>query len=51
MRNVALFVSVTVLDARNMEFIPNQCFDLIIDKGMMNIQVCFPFLISLSSFV
>lgn len=25
---------VTVMDARNLEFIPDQCFDLIIDKGL-----------------
>jgi hypothetical protein len=38
--NVCLFdlvailtLSVTVMDARNMEFIPDQCFDLVIDKG------------------
>jgi SAM-dependent methyltransferase len=27
------FFSVTVMDARKMEFVPDQCFDLIIDKG------------------
>lgn len=31
--HLCLLSVVTVLDARNMEFIPDQCFDLIIDKG------------------
>ena len=30
---VLLYDIVTVMDARKMEFIPDQCFDLIIDKG------------------
>lgn len=29
-----LYDVVTVMDARKMEFIPDQCFDLIIDKGI-----------------
>ena len=29
-----LYDIVTVMDARKMEFIPDQCFDLIIDKGI-----------------
>ena len=30
---VCTILTVTVMDARNMEYIPEQCFDLIIDKG------------------
>jgi ubiquinone/menaquinone biosynthesis C-methylase UbiE len=28
------------VDARNMEFIPSDCFDLIIDKGLFDSQLC-----------
>jgi hypothetical protein len=27
------------MDARNMEFIPDQCFDLILDKGIYFLSV------------
>lgn len=30
----------TVMDARNMEFIPDQCFDLIIDKALFDTVLC-----------
>ncbi|KAJ1403388.1 S-adenosyl-L-methionine-dependent methyltransferase [Ochromonadaceae sp. CCMP2298] len=30
----------TVMDARNMEFIPDQCFDLIIDKALFDAVIC-----------
>ncbi len=29
-------VSDTVMDARNMDVLPNECFDCIIDKGIFN---------------
>ena len=31
--HTTMLCTVTVMDARNLEFIPDQCFDLIIDKG------------------
>lgn len=31
---------VTVMDARNMEFLPNNCFDVILDKGMLDCFLC-----------
>uniref|UniRef100_A0A7S0SX50 Methyltransferase domain-containing protein n=1 Tax=Chromulina nebulosa TaxID=96789 RepID=A0A7S0SX50_9STRA len=30
----------TVMDALNMEYIPEECFDLIIDKGLFDSQLC-----------
>jgi len=30
----------TVMDARNMEFIPDNCFDLIIDKALFDSVLC-----------
>lgn len=33
------FCSVSHMDARKMEFIPDQCFDLIIDKGNANLML------------
>jgi len=29
-----LFITVSVMDVRNMEYVPEQCFDLVIDKGI-----------------
>ena len=31
---------VTVMDARNMEYIPDNCFNLIIDKGLLDAVFC-----------
>ena len=28
------------MDARNLEFLPDDCFDVIIDKGLMDAQLC-----------
>lgn len=33
-------IIVTVMDARKMEYVPDQCFDLIIDKALMDALVC-----------
>jgi len=30
----------TVMDARNLEYLPDGCFNLVIDKGMLDSQLC-----------
>lgn len=35
-----LFVIVTVMDARKMEYVPDQCFDLVVDKGLFDTFLC-----------
>lgn len=30
----------TAMDVRRMEFLPNNCFDIVIDKALLDSQIC-----------
>lgn len=38
--NLPIVAAVTVMDARNMEYIPDDCFDVVLDKALFDSQLC-----------